>query len=153
MGSALTGDRYAELVGFGFLADDLADRMQGTDFVFSLGGGVDLGVDAAGGWSVEAHRFRLGRWEIDLVVRMGQTVAFVEVKTRQSEAFGSPLEAVQAHKADRLGRVAAIWSLRFGRPGDEYRFDVVGVTLRRGQQPLVEHVPDAWRLGEWRGRR
>ena len=34
------------------------------------------------GWSVEAHRFRMGRSDIDLIVRRGCLVAFVEVKQR-----------------------------------------------------------------------
>ena len=46
------------------------------------------------GWKVLAHRFRLGRCEIDIVARKGQLIAFVEVKTRWSRAFGSPFEAV-----------------------------------------------------------
>lgn len=53
MGSALTGDRFEELLGFGFVAEDLDDRMQSTDLVLSLGAGVDLGVDSPGGWTVE----------------------------------------------------------------------------------------------------
>src|SRR3989442_268696 len=46
------------------------------------------------GWFVLAHRFRMGRTEIDLVARRGRLVAFIEVKARRSDAFGSPLEAV-----------------------------------------------------------
>ena len=48
----------------------------------------------ARGWEVVAHRFRVGRIEVDLIARRGHLVAFVEVKTRRGTAFGSPFEAV-----------------------------------------------------------
>src|SRR2546430_15058476 len=50
------------------------------------------------GWEVVAHRFRVGRIELDLVARRGHLVAFFEVKTRRDTAFGSPLEAVKGTK-------------------------------------------------------
>ena len=102
------------------------------------------------GWSIEAHRFRLGRHDIDLVVRKGQMVAFVEVKTRRSQTCGSGLEAVTRRKQHDIARVASVWVLRYGRPGDEYRFDLLAVQDSRGGAPLVEHVLDAWRpTGHW----
>ena len=102
------------------------------------------------GWSVEAHRFKLGRHDIDLVVRKGKTVAFVEVKTRRSNSCGSAVEAVHARKQRDIARVAAVWALRHGRTGDEYRFDLLAVH-DAGGAPAVEHIPDAWRLaGQWR---
>jgi putative endonuclease len=97
------------------------------------------------GWSVEAHRFKLGRHDVDLVVRNGQTVAFVEVKTRRSTTCGTALEAVNRRKQRDLARVASVWVLRYGRPGDEYRFDLLAVQDPGGGAPVVEHVPDAWR--------
>jgi putative endonuclease len=103
------------------------------------------------GWSVEAHRFKLGRHDVDLVVRKGRMVAFVEVKTRRSRTCGSGLEAVNRRKQRDIARVASVWVLRYGRPGDEYRFDLVAVQDSRGGAPAVEHVPDAWRpSGHWR---
>lgn len=99
------------------------------------------------GWSVEAHRFRLGRHDIDLIIRKGHTVAFVEVKTRRSQLCGSGLEAVSRRKQRDIARVAGVWLLRYGRPDDEYRFDLVAVQECRGSQPVVEHLADAWRLG------
>lgn len=102
------------------------------------------------GWSVEAHRFKLGRHDIDLVIRKGQTVAFVEVKTRRSTTCGTGLEAVNRRKQQDIARVASVWVLRHGRPGDEYRFDLLAVQDSRGGAPIVEHVADAWRLaGHW----
>jgi putative endonuclease len=102
------------------------------------------------GWSVEAHRFRLGRHDIDLVIRRGSTVAFVEVKTRRSTTCGSGLEAVNWRKQRDIARVASVWVLRNGRPGDEYRFDLLLVENLASRGPTVEHVPDAWRpKGLW----
>jgi putative endonuclease len=98
------------------------------------------------GWSVEAHRFKLGRHDLDLVVRRGSVVAFVEVKTRRSAAFGLAAEAVGWRKQRTLARVAELWRLRHGRPGDSYRFDLLSVTDRGGGRLEVEHLPDAWRL-------
>ena len=96
------------------------------------------------GWSLEAHRFRLGRHDIDLVVRKGRTVAFVEVKTRRSNVCGSGLEAVSPRKQRDIARVAGGWLLRHGRRGEEYRFDLV-VVGAGDISPAIEHVPDAWR--------
>jgi putative endonuclease len=102
------------------------------------------------GWSVEAHRFKLGRHDVDLVIRQGRTVAFVEVKTRRSNSCGSGLEAVSRRKQRDIARVASVWLLRHGRPDDEYRFDLVAVQDRGEGGPVVEHVADAWRpAGPW----
>jgi putative endonuclease len=102
------------------------------------------------GWSVEAHRFKLGRHDLDLVIRKGRTVAFVEVKTRRSTVCGSALEAVSRRKQRDIARAASVWVLRHGRPEDEYRFDLVAVSDARGVTPAIEHVPDAWRPpGPW----
>jgi putative endonuclease len=104
-----------------------------------------IGYLTACGWSVEAHRFRLGRHDLDLVVRRGCLVAFVEVKTRSSSVCGDGAASVTGAKCRVLARVAAAWKSRYGRRGDEYRFDVVTVRLGGGA-PRLEHVHDAWRL-------
>jgi len=98
------------------------------------------------GWSVEAHRYRLGRHDLDLIVRKGHTVAFVEVKTRRSVACGSGLEAVSRRKQRDIARVATVWLLRYGRPDDEYRFDLLSVQVGSRGQLIVEHVANAWQL-------
>ena len=98
------------------------------------------------GWFIEAHRYRVGREEIDLVARRREIVAFIEVKTRRSLAHGSPMEAVHWKKRRAIGRVAAVWALRFGRWGDTYRFDVAEVFDAPDGVMEVNHVADAWRL-------
>ena len=97
------------------------------------------------GWTLLAHRFRAGHEELDLVVGREDLVAFVEVKTRCGTGFGSGREAIGWRKRRALGRVAEVWRLRHGSPGQRYRFDVVEVELTRGRV-LIRHVEDAWRL-------
>jgi putative endonuclease len=101
------------------------------------------------GWEPEAHRFRASGHEVDLVVRRGRTVAFVEVKTRASLVCGTPAEAVGWRKRRAIAVAAECWRLRFGRPGDEYRFDLVSVQRSGAGRWVVDHVPDAWRLDSW----
>jgi putative endonuclease len=101
------------------------------------------------GWQVLDHRFRMGRLEVDLVVRRGSVVAFVEVKARNGDGFGTPLEAVTWAKQREIVRVARAWMDRYGRPRDIYRFDVIGVNLRERGAARVQHVEDAYRPG-WR---
>ncbi len=99
------------------------------------------------GWLIEAHRFKAGRNDLDLVVRKGDVVAFVEVKTRHTATYGAGREAIGWRKRQAIARVAEVWRLRYGRIGDLYRFDVVEVSPRSGGgPPRVVHIPDAWRL-------
>ena len=96
------------------------------------------------GWTVVAHRFRVGRIEIDIVARRGRVVTFVEVKARWGEGFGTPMEAITGAKRRELVSASRAWVDRFGQPGDIYRFDAIG--LRNGK---LEHLEDAFRPG-WR---
>lgn len=101
------------------------------------------------GWRIEAHRWRLGHHDLDLIARQGELVAFVEVKARRSGRFGTGAEAVGARKRQVIERVAWSWILRHGRPGDQYRFDVVVLTNQGTGSQSLEQFADAWRPG-WR---
>src|ERR1051325_5920408 len=82
------------------------------------------------GWRVLQRRFRSGHRDIDLVMEREGTIAFVEVKARQGDEFGDPVESVTWHKQRELSRSALVWIDRHGRPDDSYRFDVVGVVVQ-----------------------
>ena len=96
------------------------------------------------GWEVVAHRFRVGRVEVDLIARRGALVAFIEVKARKGTAFGTPFEAVTGGKRREIVKAARVWMDRYGRRGDVYRFDCIGIVDSR-----LEHLEDAFRPG-WR---
>ena len=82
----------------------------------------------ARGYQVMARNWRCREGEVDLVVRHGRKFVFCEVKTRTSDAFGAPVEAVTRTKQMRLRRVAARW-LEDEAPvrPREIRFDVASV--------------------------
>jgi putative endonuclease len=103
---------------------------------------------ASRGWRIVDRRFRSGHRDIDLVAELaaegkGRLVAFVEVKTRVSTAYGGPLGAVHWRKQREMARAARDWMSRFHQPGDVYRFDVVGVVFG-GTQPEVVHIENAF---------
>ncbi len=95
------------------------------------------------GWKLVDHRFRNGHRDLDLVMRRGDQVVFVEVKARRGDAFGGPVEAVHARKRRDLTKSARVWVDRFGTPEMAYRFDLVGV-LVSGEQVRVRHIPNAF---------
>lgn len=103
------------------------------------------------GWQVLAHRFQLGRNDLDLVIRRGSVVAFVEVKARRNPRCGQGMEAVGLRKRAIIERLAWSWLIRHGRVGDLYRFDIVSVRGYPGRE-RVRHIEDAWRPGWFRGR-
>ena len=103
----------------------------------------------ARGWRVLDRRFRSGHRDIDLVIEQtgaeGRVVAFVEVKTRVSAAFGGPLGAVHWRKQREMTRAARDWLSRSRETGGAYRFDVVGVIYGPGP-PEIVHVENAFRV-------
>ena len=101
----------------------------------------------ARGWSVLDRNVRFQRKEIDLIVRRGRTVAFVEVKDRRGPGFGDPLEAITWRKRREIERVARWWIEAKGRQGDVYRFDALAIYDRDQASPRILHVEDAWWLG------
>lgn len=102
---------------------------------------------AAAGWQILDRNVRFRRKEIDLVVRRGDVVAFVEVKGRRGAGYGHPLEAITWRKRREIAEVASWWIQRFGQPGLSYRFDAVAVGGGEAGRLAIEHVEDAWRLG------
>ncbi len=97
------------------------------------------------GCEVVDRNVRVGRGEIDLVVRDRGHVVFVEVKFRTAGGLGTPLEAVGAKKREDVARAAAGYLARRGLLDRPVRFDVIGITWRAdGEELLVQHVPNAY---------
>lgn len=89
------------------------------------------------------YRNRCGSAEIDLVARDGETLVFVEVKSRSTDLFGAPEQAVDEEKRRRILRGARDYIYRAGLSWDRTRFDIVSVLF--GGQERIEHHIDAFR--------
>lgn len=113
--------------------------------------GEDLtaSVLAKQGYIILERNYRAPRGEVDLIALDGDTLAFIEVKTRATDAFGDPRLAVQGAKRRRIIRGALHY---LGRKRDQakglrYRCDVVAVRVPEpGRKPEVELIKNAFSL-------
>jgi putative endonuclease len=101
------------------------------------------------GYKILYRNFR-GRsgGEIDLVCRDGDTLVFVEVKTRRREEFGRPFAAVSREKQKRISRGGLAWLRLLDNPEILFRFDVVEVIIASEAKPRLELLRNAFVLSE-----
>ena len=96
------------------------------------------------GLEIVARNWRCAEGEIDIVARERGALVICEVKTRSSDRYGVPAEAISRRKADRLRRLAFLWLQDHPAGGADVRFDVVSVTRSRAGAAVVEHVRAAF---------
>ncbi|OGX33961.1 MAG: YraN family protein [Omnitrophica WOR_2 bacterium RIFCSPHIGHO2_02_FULL_52_10] len=98
------------------------------------------------GYRILERNFKNILGEIDIVADHKGTLCFIEVKTRTSDGFGSPFEAVTRPKQRKLARVAESY-LKYKRmTGRKARFDVVAVMLGQEGCASIQIVPDAFEI-------
>jgi putative endonuclease len=88
--------------------------------------------------------FKSRRGEIDLVMRDGDCLVMVEVKTRSSETWTRPAAAVNARKRRLLTRTALDYLRLLKHPWVKLRFDIVEVLLHDGEVAEVRHLPNTF---------
>ncbi|SHM09749.1 putative endonuclease [Caldanaerovirga acetigignens] len=88
------------------------------------------------------YRSRYG--EIDIIAKENNTLVFIEVKTRTSDAFGRGMEAVDIRKQRKIRLV----SLNFLNEYDEFvynlRFDVIEIKMANGTLKELTHIINAF---------
>jgi len=95
------------------------------------------------GFTIVDRNWRCRSGELDLVVACGDLLIFCEVKTRRTDFFGSPAEAVGYAKQARLRRLAAAWMSEHNAGWKNVRFDVVSVLIGE-TEPQITHLPNAF---------
>ena len=95
------------------------------------------------GYVINTRNWRCVRGEIDIVATRPGTLAVCEVKTRSSELFGAPFEAVTPRKLGRLRLLAGLWLDSLppaDRPAGVLRVDVISVLKAPAAAARIEHL-------------
>jgi putative endonuclease len=111
-----------------------------------LGQAAEAAVErdlAERGLVILGKNVRVGRLELDVVAREGDTVVVVEVRTRGTTAWQTGLESVVGVKSRRVRAAGErLWRRRFqsDRTVNRMRFDVAVVTFTDGGEPQIEYA-------------
>ncbi|OGW80568.1 MAG: YraN family protein [Omnitrophica bacterium RIFCSPLOWO2_12_FULL_44_17] len=94
------------------------------------------------GYKIIQRNCRSPFGEIDLVAQDGNTLVFVEVKTRHGCEFGFPEEAVHQKKREQLIRLATWYLMKHTKKEMPVRFDILAVELKTGE-PEIRLIQNA----------
>ncbi len=90
--------------------------------------------------------------EIDIIALDGDTLCFVEVKTRIQDDFASPVQAVTLRKQRQITRTAKIYRRIFGVQEVPFRYDVVSIVLGHFDEPSIELLKGFWNESKFKKR-
>lgn len=127
----------------GRMGEDLAAR-------FLLNNGMRL---VCSNFKVPIGRNRRGAaitGEIDLIALEENILCFVEVKTRSSDEFASPIAAIDLRKQRQIIRTARVYRKIFNIQGIRFRYDAVSVLLKSEKRPEIEHFKNYWTEDKFR---
>ena len=96
------------------------------------------------GYKIIKQNYKTRIGEIDIIADDGGTLVFVEVKTRESIAYGMPFEAVTRYKKRKIANVALLY-LKKIKEVPPCRFDVVSIYYDNGS-PEFELIKDAFEV-------
>lgn len=91
--------------------------------------------------------------EIDLVAYEGNTLCFIEVKTRASDWFAPPQVNVDLRKRRQITRAARVYRQMLGIEDEPHRYDVVTVVFNDASTPQIELLRNFWTEASLRKRR
>jgi len=96
------------------------------------------------GFSIVSRNFRSRFGEIDLIAKDGDTIVFIEVKTRRSQRLGKAVEQVTRRKQMKIMKAAAEYLQKCGALGSKIRFDVLAIDVLPGGAERVEQIKGAF---------
>lgn len=96
------------------------------------------------GYSILDRNWRCSAGELDIVAREGETLAFVEVRTRRGNRFGSAEESITPAKQAKLVELAQTYLQEHSLRDQAWRIDVVAVEMdRRGEVKRLNLIRNA----------
>ena len=91
------------------------------------------------GYTILERNMRTAHGEIDILALKGNVLTFIEVKTRSTNAFGFPEEAVSFRKQAHLLSAAEAYLQDHPESPETWQFDIIAITILPGNQPEIEH--------------
>ncbi len=95
------------------------------------------------GFTIIAKNYKTRIGEIDIIAKDGDTIVFVEVKTRSDDSFAAPYESVNTVKRQKMKNVALLF-LQKQKQEMPSRFDIISITFLKGGHPAIHHIRDAF---------
>lgn len=99
------------------------------------------------GYKILKRNYKTKLGEIDIVASDRDTIAFIEVKTRQSERFGLPQEAISGLKQRQIAKAALCFLKEKKFLDRKARFDVVSVVCQ-DERPKIDLLQNAFELDQ-----
>ena len=108
--------------------------------------GEDIAADflAGCGYKIIERNYRFGHGEIDIIARDGDTLVFVEVKTRKDLEFGYPELNVTKGKQKQIRKIAEAYLYDKKISETDCRIDVIAILNPSNDKPQIEHIINAF---------
>ena len=96
------------------------------------------------GYQILAQNWRCPEGELDVVAKQGNTLVFVEVRTRRGSRMGTPEESVTWAKQQKLIQLADAFLADYDNPDCDWRIDVIAVVLDKQDEVVrLNHIEAA----------
>ena len=95
------------------------------------------------GYEICHTNWRFGRYELDIVAKIGDEIVFIEVKTRRNMDFLNPEDAVDTNKVKNMLRAGDNYIKRYDIDL-EPRFDIISIVIGGEAKAKIKHIEDAF---------
>ena len=96
------------------------------------------------GYKIVERNYRFGKGEIDIVAKEGDTLVFVEVKTRKSLEYGPPELSITKSKERQVRKIAEAYLYDKEINNADCRIDVIAVLMLSPKEPDINHIKNAF---------
>jgi len=102
------------------------------------------------GYTIIGQNFRCSAGEIDIIAKDGEWIVFIEVKTRRSNNYGYPVEAVNSRKRMKYIQTALYYLKKHQLLDKAYRFDIVEVQVGKQGNHVTNHIINAFQSSRYK---
>ena len=95
------------------------------------------------GFTILQRNYRFERGEIDIIAQENDELVFVEVKSRHTQSFGTPEDAITPKKESYLKRTAEGFLFQHNLEDKACRFDVIAIEWK-GERPDIRHIKNVF---------